>query len=72
MLAVVFARDGAVPAGGDEVVAECGGRVLVCGTGAREAADALQVQGARAVETGQFEPGTLAQQIAPLLDDDIV
>ncbi|CAB4804309.1 MAG: electron transfer flavoprotein subunit alpha/FixB family protein [Actinobacteria bacterium] len=72
MLAVVFARDGAVPAGGDEVVAECGGRVLVCGTGAREAAAALQVHGARAVETGHFEPGALAQQIAALVDDDIV
>jgi len=44
MLAIVFVRDGVIPAGGDEVVAECSGRVLVCGSGAREAAATLSAQ----------------------------
>lgn len=48
LLAVVVVRDGAVPAGADETVAECGGHALLClvgaatppvGTGASAAAD---------------------------------
>ena len=72
MLAVVFARDGVVPSGGDEVVAECGGRVLVCGTGVVEAAASLGATDIRTVETGMFAPGALARQIAPLVDDEVV
>ena len=71
MLAVVFARDGVVPSGGDEVVAECG-RVLVCGTGTAAAAALLHASDIRAVETGPFAPGSLALQIAPLVDDEVV
>ncbi len=71
MLAVVFARDGVVPSGGDEAVAECG-RVLVCGTGAATAASLLRAADVRAVETGPFAPGSLAVQIAPLIDDEVV
>lgn len=71
MLAVVFARDGVVPSGGDEAVAECG-RVLVCGTGTAAAAALLRASDVRTVETGPFAPGALALQIAPLIDDEVV
>ena len=40
-LAVVPVRDGVVPAGGRETVAECGGNAFVVGAGAEAAAAAL-------------------------------
>jgi electron transfer flavoprotein alpha subunit len=72
MLAVVFAREGVAPAGAAEVVAECAGRVLVCGTGTRQALEGLGARHGTVVETGNFAPGSLAGQLAPLIDDDIV
>lgn len=81
MLAIVFVRDGVIPAGGDEVVAECSGRALVCGSGAKEAADTLA--GQIAADQGQvtwlddgagttgdgtpgFRPASLAARLSAL------
>ncbi|WP_093275782.1 mycofactocin-associated electron transfer flavoprotein alpha subunit [Saccharopolyspora shandongensis] len=68
MLAVVIARGGALPGGADEAAAECGGAVLVVGTGTREAARAFTA--ARriwAAEVPVIAPGALAAVLAPLI-----
>jgi electron transfer flavoprotein alpha subunit len=70
MLAVVFVRDGVVPSGGDEATAECGGRALVCGSGAAAAAATLSGHDIRVVECPSFAPAALAARLAPLIDDD--
>jgi len=72
MLAVVFVRDGVLPSGGDEVIAECAGRVLLCGTGTPAAAASVAGTHVRAIETGGFAPAALAAVLAPLVDDDVV
>lgn len=75
MGAVVVVRDGLLPAGAAEAVAECGGAVLLVGQGVNEAAGNLpdcsgQIRG---VELGPFAAGAWAQLIAPLVADwDIV
>ncbi|MGW5649251.1 mycofactocin-associated electron transfer flavoprotein alpha subunit [Saccharopolyspora sp. NPDC003752] len=68
MLAVVITRGGALPGGADEAAAECGGAVLVVGTGTREAARAFTA--ARriwAAEVPVIAPGALAAVLAPLI-----
>jgi electron transfer flavoprotein alpha subunit len=74
MLAVLVVRDGLLPAGGDEVVAECGGRVVLIGTDTRAALDELSgvATEARLVETATFRPGAWAAGLAALLGDDPV
>jgi electron transfer flavoprotein alpha subunit len=74
MLALVVVRDGSLPAGGDEVVAECGGRVLLIGSGTAAALDDLRgaVTDARLVEAGAFRPGAWSAGLAVLLADDPV
>ncbi len=74
MLAVVVVRDGMLPAGGDEVVDECAGRVLLIGTGTAEAVDELRgiATDVRLAEAGAFRPGAWAGALAPLLADDAV
>lgn len=72
MLAVVFVRDGVLPSGGDEVIAECSGRVLLCGTETRTAAQSIHASDVRCIETGGFAPGALAAALAPHLDDDVI
>ena len=42
MIAVVVVRDGQLPAGGDETVAECAGRAVLVGTGTDRAAAELR------------------------------
>ncbi|MBL7500265.1 mycofactocin-associated electron transfer flavoprotein alpha subunit [Frankia sp. CN7] len=73
-VAVVVARGGQVPPGGAEAAAEAGGRVLVVGSGAAEAAEALhQVAGGPASEvwwadTGPgLRAGALAASLTPPL-----
>ncbi|WP_232794011.1 mycofactocin-associated electron transfer flavoprotein alpha subunit [Pseudofrankia saprophytica] len=74
-VAVVVARGGQVPPGGAEAVAEAGGRVLVVGSGAAEAAMTLHhaTGGGPAAEvwwadTGPgLRVGALAASLAPLL-----
>ncbi|WP_238435892.1 mycofactocin-associated electron transfer flavoprotein alpha subunit [Frankia sp. AgB1.9] len=74
-VALVVARGGAVPPGGPEAAAEAGGRVLVIGSGAGEAAEALHraTGGGPATEvwwadTGPgLRAGALAASLAPVL-----
>jgi electron transfer flavoprotein alpha subunit len=76
VIAVVVVRDGALPLGADECVAEAGGRVLLVGTGTSTAAKELvaRVTDVRAAEVdGGFAPGAWARAIAPLLrEEDVV
>lgn len=68
-VAVVVARDGRLPVGSDEAVAEAGGSAVVVGSGSETAARTL-VAARRAwwAETGAgFRPGLLAAQLAPVL-----
>ena len=68
MLAVIPVRNGLLPAGGAETAAECGGRAIVIGSGAREAAATLGgVVGA--VEAGDFRPAAWAAALGPLLTE---
>ncbi|GAA4617891.1 mycofactocin-associated electron transfer flavoprotein alpha subunit [Saccharopolyspora hordei] len=70
VLAVVVVRDGALPSGADEAAAECGGAVLLAGTGTRSAARALTA--ARTVWTSEVPRvalGALAAALAPVLRD---
>ncbi|MER5390143.1 mycofactocin-associated electron transfer flavoprotein alpha subunit [Saccharopolyspora sp. NPDC002686] len=69
VLAVVVVRDAALPSGADEAIAECGGAVLLVGTGTRAAAGELTA--ARTVWTSEVPrvaPGALAAALAPVLD----
>ena len=77
MLAVVVVRDGAIPSGGEETIAECGGRALLIGSGAAEAAATLAgLQGVAdevlVVEAGAPQPTTWAAGLAALLVDEPV
>ncbi len=69
-VAVVVARDGRLPHGADEAVAEAGGAAVVVGSGAQAGAAALA--GARHVrwsDTGDgLRPGALAAALSPLLE----
>jgi electron transfer flavoprotein alpha subunit len=72
MLAVVPVRDGVLPSGAEEVVAECGGRAVLVGS----APDAGTLDGiateVRTVELGDFAPDRWARALAGVLDDDVV
>lgn len=69
MIAVVVVRDGQLPAGGSEVVAECAGRAVVLGSGTQVAADALQGVATHVtlVERAAFQPAAHAMELASLL-----
>ncbi|MGA2836482.1 MAG: mycofactocin-associated electron transfer flavoprotein alpha subunit [Acidimicrobiales bacterium] len=68
-LAVVVARGGRLPVGAVEAVSEAGGRVVVVGSGAADAARSLPgVTHARWCETGPgFAPAWLAAALAPVI-----
>ena len=68
-VAIVVARDGRLPIGATEAVAEAGGRVVVVGSGAADATrDLPGVVHAWWRETGPgFRPGELAHALAPLV-----
>ena len=72
MLAVLPVREGDLPAGGLETVAECGGRVLVVGTGTQAAASALTGHAAIVItaEAGAFAPSAWAAALAAHLADE--
>jgi electron transfer flavoprotein alpha subunit len=71
MLAVVVVRDGALPAGADECVAEAGGRALLCGSGTEEAAkQLLAAVDVRCAELGTFAASSWASALAPVLDGE--
>ncbi|MFZ4717908.1 MAG: mycofactocin-associated electron transfer flavoprotein alpha subunit [Ilumatobacteraceae bacterium] len=69
MIAVVAVRDGQLPSGADEAVAECHGRALLIGSGCGEAVAALHgvARTVTIVEMGAFRPGAWAAVLAPLL-----
>lgn len=64
-LAVVVVRDGALPLGAGEAVAEAGGRCLLVGSGAAAAAEALGgiADEVRIWEAGAFAPGAWADAL---------
>jgi electron transfer flavoprotein alpha subunit len=67
-VAVLVVRDGVLPGGAGEAVAEAGGAALLAGTGTAQAA--REVTGARRVwlaETSAVTPGVLVAATAPLL-----
>ena len=68
-VAVVVARDGRLPVGADEAVAEAGGAAVVMGNGSLTAAGALLAATRVAwAETGEgFRPAELTERLAPLL-----
>ncbi|MEU4769325.1 mycofactocin-associated electron transfer flavoprotein alpha subunit [Actinosynnema sp. NPDC023794] len=67
-IAVVPVRDGVVPLGADEAVAEAGGVALIVGTGTRAAAEALcALVSGTLVEAGAFAPGRWARGLARAL-----
>lgn len=75
MIAVVPVREGALPAGADETVAEAGGRVLLVGSGCGHAAHELTTGATeiRCAEAGPYAPSAWATALVELLrDDDIV
>jgi electron transfer flavoprotein alpha subunit len=72
MIAAVPVRDGQIPAGADETVAEAGGRVVLVGSGCRDAAVELNVATTevRCAEVGAYAPSAWAVALAPLLRDE--
>ncbi|MFT3851187.1 MAG: mycofactocin-associated electron transfer flavoprotein alpha subunit [Ilumatobacteraceae bacterium] len=72
MLAVVVVRGGELPAGGDETVAECGGRALLIGSATADAADALTgiATEVRTVDADELRPAAWARQLAAVLADE--
>jgi electron transfer flavoprotein alpha subunit len=74
VIAVVPVRSGGLPAGGDEVVAECGGRALLVGQGAAAAAYYLAglASEARAWEVPGYAPAAWSAALAPVLADEAV
>ena len=67
-LAVIVVRDGELPAGADETVAEAGGAALVLGSGTREAAGRLDsASRAWLLERSSVAPGAVASTLAQVL-----
>ncbi len=71
MLAVIPVRDGELPAGALETIAECGGRVLLVGDGL-DAVGAFGAVDVRTAELGQYAPGSWAASLGALLGDEPV
>ena len=74
MIAVVVVRDGSLPAGGAEVVAECAGRGVLMGSGTSTAAELLHgiATHLTLVERADFRPAAFASELAPLLADESI
>ena len=75
MIAVVPVRAGELPLGGDEVVAEAGGRALLVGVGTAEAASHLTgiAHTVRTWERDSYAPAAWAETLAAIVaDEDVV
>jgi len=72
MRAVVVIRDGELPAGSDETIAECGGRALLIGSDTHMAATALTgvATEVQVIEVGAYHPGAWAEALATVLADE--
>jgi electron transfer flavoprotein alpha subunit len=66
-LALVVARDGRLPAGADDTVAEAGGAVLVAGTASATVAESLPSASHVWLAETSTGPAGLAESLAPLL-----
>lgn len=69
MLAVVPVRDGVMPLGALEAVAECAGRAVLAGSGVDAEAVAGVGRLVSTVDLGAFQPARWATALAPLLAD---
>ncbi|HKS48633.1 MAG TPA: mycofactocin-associated electron transfer flavoprotein alpha subunit [Amycolatopsis sp.] len=70
MIAVLVVRDGVLPLGADETVAEAGGEALLAGSGVKDAAGELAaLRTGLLAENGTFAPGRWAAQLAQVLAD---
>jgi electron transfer flavoprotein alpha subunit len=68
VIAVIVVRDGVLPLGADETVAEAGGDALLIGSGVKEAAGELTaLRTGLLAENGAFAPGRWAAQLAGVL-----
>ena len=74
MIALVPVRDGEPANGGAEVVAECGGRAVLVGSGVDAGVAGLLgvATEVRLWEAGTFRPGTWAATLAPVLEDESI
>ncbi|MEQ1872746.1 MAG: mycofactocin-associated electron transfer flavoprotein alpha subunit [Ilumatobacteraceae bacterium] len=74
MIAVVVVRDGLLPAGGAETVAECAGRAVLIGSQASIAAVALHGIAVELtlVERDSFQPASFAGDLAAILADESI
>lgn len=76
MIALVPVRDGVLPAGAPDAIAEAGGRVLIAGSGTADAPVEALASEVFLAEIGPVEIGRWAATLAPLLqtlaDTDIV
>ncbi len=72
MRALVVVRDGALPAGTDDVVAECGGNVVLVGSAVADAVDALNgiALDVILIELGDFRPRAWSATLAAALDHE--
>lgn len=68
MIALVPVRDGVLPAGAPDAIAEAAGRVLIAGTGTADAAVDGLASEVFLAEIGPVEIGRWATTLAPLLD----
>jgi electron transfer flavoprotein alpha subunit len=68
-LAVVVVRNGVLPVGAGEVVAEAGGRVLLLGSGTVAAAQELGAPRAWAADTVGAAPAGLSAALVPVLEN---
>src|SRR6056297_811710 len=67
MLALVPVRDGVLPSGADETIAECGGRVVIAGSGTADVpVDGIATE-VVLVELGDLEPARWAHRLRPVL-----
>jgi electron transfer flavoprotein alpha subunit len=69
MLAVIPVRDGVMPLGALEAVAECGGRAVLVGSGVDPGAVAGVGRQVSTVGLGAFQPARWASALAPMLAD---
>jgi len=72
MLAVVPVRDGVLPLGALETIAECGGDVLLAGSNPHASSVAGVGHDIRHVELGSFQPSRWAEALASIVDDAAV
>jgi len=69
MIALVPVREGVLPAGADETIAECGGRVVLAGSGVDAVSLAGLAADVRRVELGPFAVARWTTALVPLLND---